>query len=128
MQGMQGESMPAKGIAMASGEFPSCRVQVDGARAEVTFLDDMLHRQADLEQVYGELEQGLLEADKPELVMDISSVKHILSDSLGWLIHLARIVKSRGGRLRVIRPHRAVYRALEVARFTEMAEVEKPAD
>lgn len=111
---------------MNSGEYPSCRVQVEDNKVELEFLDDMLHRQEDLERVYADLEEFIESVDKPEVEMNLSSVKHILSESLGWFIHIARVVRNRGGVFRVVHVHDAVYRALEVARFTELAEVEAP--
>ena len=111
---------------MESGQYPTCHVVVDGDRVQLIFQDEMLHRQADLEGVYEQLEEFVQNAESPDIEMDLANVHHILSESLGWLIYFARMVRDKSGKFRLINVSRPVYRAFEVARFTDLADVVAP--
>ena len=91
----------------------------------VTFTDEKILEDMDIQALRESLESVILEGDGIKLILDFYNVRFLSSAVLGLLIRVSKKVYEKGGQLKLCGINAKIYEIFKITRLTKIFDIYK---
>ena len=104
---------------------PNINVEYRESATIVTFTDENILEEMDIQALRGSLESVILPVEGINLILDFCNVRFLSSAVLGLLIRVSKKVYERGGQLRLCGINAKIYEIFKITRLTKTFDIYK---
>ncbi len=102
---------------------PKVNVEYSGAATIVTFADEKILEERDIQELQEALMSVVGHSEKVNLVLDFQKVQFLSSAALGLLIRVSKKVYEQDGQLRLCNISPRIYEVFKITRLTKIFEI-----
>ncbi len=107
---------------------PRISVQYTGDATIVTFVDEKILEEMDIQSLQTSIMSVVEEAERINLILDFCNVQFLSSAVLGLLMRISKKVYERGGQLKLCNISPRIYEIFKITRLNQIFDIHEDVD